>query len=100
MGCQRRARDLILHISAVISNRVKWHITQHLEKSLFMFPLRINGPHTKVKKLRMKPNLGGLDVKTTRQTCNTVSKERGQVLKSLSARTITFTMKKPGHVLY
>lgn len=34
LGCQGRARDLILHISAVISSRVKWHIAQHLEKCL------------------------------------------------------------------
>lgn len=55
-----------------------------------MFPLRINGPKTKVGKLRMKPNLGGLDWKTTRQTCNTVGKERGEeVLEFLSARTVT-----------
>lgn len=32
-----------------------------LKNLLCMFPLRINGPKTNVGKLRMKPNLGGLD---------------------------------------
>lgn len=43
-----------------------------LKNLLCMFPLRINSPKTKVGKLRMKPNLGGLDLKITRQTCNVV----------------------------
>lgn len=61
-----------------------------LKNLLCMFPLRINGPKTNVGKLRMKPNLGGLDWKTTRQTCNMVGKVRGEeVLKFLSARTVT-----------
>lgn len=61
-----------------------------LKNLLCMFPLRIKGPKTKVGKLRMKANLGGLDLKTTRQTCNMVGKERGEeVLKLLSARSYT-----------
>lgn len=52
-----------------------------------MFPLRINGSKTKVGKLRMKPNLCGLDLKRTRQTCKMVGTGRGdEVLKILTSQ--------------
>lgn len=71
--------------------------TEHgTQKSLScVFHLRIDRPQSKVQKLRMKPNLSGLDLKTTRQPETLVGKERGgEILKSLSARTITFYKEK------
>ena len=46
----------------------------------------------------MKPNLGGLDL-TTRQPA-TLGEEWGEVFDSVSARTVTFSIEKPGWALY
>lgn len=55
----------------------------------------MNKHQSEVEKLRMKLNLDGLNLKTSRQPA-TLGKEKGDFLKSLPARTVQSTMKKPG----
>lgn len=66
------------------------HWAWYLEKFSCMFPFRINRPQSKAEKLRMKPNVDGLNMKTTRQPAIRWVR-RG---KSLSARMTTFCHEK------